>query len=218
MRNLEDVLRDLENFYDGKVIVNPCNRVYICGVIDSNLEYYYDNLYKIKIKTERFSQKTDNINIVFPYNNIQDYLDEVLKGKKIEIGGEFHSHNVLGSDGKKHLQLYVFSKKFKIYESTYEELNVKRNLIYLEGYVTQKPVFRRTPSGLYLTELFIAVNTDKKSHYIPCIAWNDYAEFSRFFETGERIALYGRIQSRVYYKEALAKYFEVTEVSITEFV
>ena len=49
--------------------------------------------------------------------------------------------------------------------------------------------------------MFIAVNRSYgKSDYIPCIAWGRVAQWISEFETGNRVKLYGRIQSREYFK------------------
>ncbi|KIR03324.1 Single-stranded DNA-binding protein [Lachnospiraceae bacterium TWA4] len=40
-----------------------------------------------------------------------------------------------------------------------------------------------------------------KSDYIPCIAWGRNARFASNFQVGNRIRLWGRVQSREYTKK-----------------
>ena len=50
--------------------------------------------------------------------------------------------------------------------------------------------------------MLLAVNrTYNKSDYIPVIAWGRNARYSKNFEVGTRIRVYGRIQSRTYQKK-----------------
>ena len=48
----------------------------------------------------------------------------------------------------------------------------------------------------------LAVNRAyNKSDYIPCIAWGRNARFVRDIEVGQKISVFGRIQSREYTKK-----------------
>lgn len=48
----------------------------------------------------------------------------------------------------------------------------------------------------------LAVNRAyNKSDYIPCIAWGRNARFCQNMSVGERIKIWGRIQSRLYEKK-----------------
>ncbi|MBZ4656775.1 MAG: single-strand binding protein/Primosomal replication protein n, partial [Thermoanaerobacter sp.] len=56
--------------------------------------------------------------------------------------------------------------------------------------------------GREITDLLIAVNRPyNKSDYIPVIAWGRNARFSEKLEIGDRIRLWGRVQSREYQKK-----------------
>lgn len=76
------------------------------------------------------------------------------------------------------------------------------NEIYLDGFICKNPSYRTTPFGREITDLLIAVNRPyNKSDYIPCIAWGRNARFSGNLDIGQRIKLWGRIQSREYQKK-----------------
>ena len=82
------------------------------------------------------------------------------------------------------------------------EENKNINLIYLDGYLCKPPIFRKTPLGRQITDLLIAVNRhNRKSDYIPCIVWGRTAQWVSKFEVGARVKMYGRIQSRMYFKK-----------------
>ena len=86
---------------------------------------------------------------------------------------------------------------------------------------------KRSPDGSFreylwnreIADLLIAVNRSyNKSDYIPCIAWGRNARFAKNLAVGEKIAISGRIQSRIYTKMIEGESFEKTayEVSIIE--
>lgn len=78
----------------------------------------------------------------------------------------------------------------------------RKNQVYLNGFVVKDPKYRVTPKGREITDVVIAVNNRYgKSAYIPCIIWGRYARYARDrFYVGDNIQLYGRFQSREYWK------------------
>ena len=80
--------------------------------------------------------------------------------------------------------------------------NRKPNYIFLDGYICKPPVYRMTPLGREIADLLLAVNRAYgKSDYIPCICWGRNARFAVKLSVGERIQVWGRIQSREYQKK-----------------
>ncbi|MGN1096904.1 MAG: single-stranded DNA-binding protein, partial [Christensenellales bacterium] len=52
-----------------------------------------------------------------------------------------------------------------------------------------------------ICDMLIAVNRAyNKSDYIPCIAWGRNARYAQNFAVGEKVQIFGRIQSREYNK------------------
>lgn len=148
-------------------------------------------------------------------------METELKGKWVEVAGQFRSHNKLDADGGRHLELYLLVKAIKIYENGHElEETANANLIYLDGYLCKPPVFRKTHLGRKITDLFIAVNRPHgESNYIPCIAWGKTAKRASKLEVGNRVRFYGRVQSRKYFRRFSqdseeGEYIEVYEISI----
>ena len=183
------------------------NKVFVSGRIETELKYshevMWENFYRTRVRVARFSGTEDLVPIVISDLLLgQKFMNKPLEGKWVEVAGQFRSYNKMGEDGCKHLDLYLFVTAINIYENEDElEETTNANLIYLDGYICKPPVFRRTPLGSEITDLFIAVNRlHGKSDYIPCIAWERLAQWARELKIGNRVELYGRIQSRKDFK------------------
>ena len=62
--------------------------------------------------------------------------------------------------------------------------------------------YRKTPLGREITDLLVAINRPyNKSDYIPSIVWGRNAKFAKNLNVGDRIQMWGRVQSRVYDKK-----------------
>ena len=100
-------------------------------------------------------------------------------------------------DGSNKLILTIFARNILLSD---EEIK-NPNQIFLDGYICKKPVYRTTPFGREITDMLIAVNRPyNKSDYIPSIAWGRNARYSEKLKVGDRIKVWGRIQSREYQK------------------
>ena len=49
--------------------------------------------------------------------------------------------------------------------------------------------------------LLTVKQSSRKSHYIPCICWGRNARYASAFNVGDTIKIWGRIQSRIYFKK-----------------
>ena len=96
--------------------------------------------------------------------------------------------------------LTVFVKDIK--PMTEESEVANPNEIILDGFICKKPIYRTTPFGREIADILLAVNRAyNKSDYIPCIAWGRNARFCQNMNVGEKIKIWGRIQSRLYEKK-----------------
>lgn len=182
-------------------IFNESNRAWISGIIQEEFEYSHNVLskrfYQTKVGVMRLSGIEDCVPIVVSEEQLTNIQKGSLKGKYVKVGGKFCSCDKLGEDGRKHLKLFLMVITIDVCESRKEfQEGINKNEIYLEGYLCKPPVFRETPSGKQLTDLMLAVGKD----HIPCIAWGLVAQHARELEVGSRINLFGRIQSRQYFK------------------
>ncbi len=97
------------------------------------------------------------------------------------------------------------------------------NKVILMGRLTTNPELKKTPAGVSVTSLSLAVersykdkNGDKATDFITVIAWRNTAEFiCKYFAKGYMIAVCGELQTRKYQaKDGTNRY--VTEVVANE--
>ncbi|HHT98215.1 MAG TPA: single-stranded DNA-binding protein [Clostridiales bacterium] len=177
------------------------NQVSITGEVVGSFvfshEVFGEGFYFLEVKVKRLSDSYDVIPIM-----ISERLVDVSKdytGANVEVMGQFRSYN-RHEDNKNRLILSVFAREINV--SDEEVLSHKPNHIFLDGFVCKEPVYRKTPLGREISDLLLAVNRPYgKSDYIPCICWGRNARFAEGFNVGDRIQVWGRIQSREYQKK-----------------
>lgn len=195
------------------------NQVNITGEVISEFMYSHDvfgeGFYLVDILVSRLSNSSDIIPVMVSERLID--VKEDLRGKFIEVNGQFRSYN-RHEDNRNRLVLSVFAREVSITEEELE--GQKPNYIFLDGYVCKPPVYRKTPLGREIADILLAVNRPYgKSDYIPCICWGRNARFAESFEVGSHIQVWGRIQSREYQKKIGEEEFEkrvAYEVSVSK--
>ena len=159
-------------------------------------EVYGEKFYQFVLEVKRLSGSLDLIPVIFSERLL--VLDSLKVGTIVKLNGQFRSYNNPEA-GKSKLVLMVFAREVILTEASEEE---NQNEIYLEGFVCKKPNYRQTPFGREISDLLVAVNRAyNKSDYIPCIAWGRNAKYCESFEVGDKIRVYGRVQSREYEKK-----------------
>lgn len=176
------------------------NQVVVAGEIVSGFEFSHEifgeGFYTVKLLVNRLSE-TDDIIPLMISERLVDVTGDYI-GQKVEAKGQFRSYN-RHEESRNHLILSMFVREFEFIE---EIGNRKPNSIFLDGYICKQPVYRMTPLGREIADLLLAVNRAYgKSDYIPCICWGRNARFAGKLEVGERIQVWGRIQSRQYQKK-----------------
>ena len=191
------------------------NTVYAWGEMEGNFVYshtlYGRKFYRARLIVTRFSGTNDFIPIMVSEKLID--TDHDYSGDYVSVEGEMRSRN-RHDYGKNHLDLYLLAKEIEI-----EDFLCSENIIYLDGYLCKKPVYRVTPLGREISEIILAVNRDYGASYIPCICWFGNAREIVNFDVGTRIKLYGRVQSRSYQKKVSDTKIEIRttyEVSVSE--
>lgn len=163
---------------------------------ETSHEVYGEKFYQFNLEVKRLSGSVDVIPIIFSERLL--ILESLKVGTIVKLSGQFRSYNSPEA-GKSKLVLMVFAREIILTEASEEE---DQNEIYLEGFVCKKPNYRQTPFGREISDLLIAVNRAyNKSDYIPCIAWGRNAKYCESFLVGEKIKVYGRVQSREYDKK-----------------
>ena len=176
------------------------NSVVLVGKIKEDLKFshsiYGEGFYNTTVEIPRLSDVADVLPITISERLLQGI--ELIHGVDVMIEGQLRSYNKM-VEGNNRLILTTFVRELDL--TIPEEETKNPNQIYLDGFICKKPSYRTTPFGREITDLLIAVNRPyNKSDYIPCIAWGRNARFAETLEIGQRIKLWGRIQSREYQK------------------
>lgn len=195
------------------------NRVSVAGEIATDFmfshEVYGEGFYLTTILVNRLSDRVDEIPLM-----VSERLMDVTRdyrGELVEAEGQFRSFN-RHEGTRNRLVLSVFAREIFFPQEEVEP--ARTNRIFLDGYLCKAPIYRKTPLGREIADLLIAVNRPYgKSDYIPCIAWGRNARYASGFEVGNRLRIWGRVQSREYTKrisETQLEYRTAYEVSVSK--
>lgn len=175
------------------------NMVNLVGELENDLELSHEifgeKFYNTKIKINRLSDSYD----VLPITISERLLEEIdfENNKWVRVSGQLRSYNK-NIDNKNRLVLTIFAREI----SVCEEDNKDPNSIFLDGFICKEPVYRKTPLGREITDLLVAINRPyNKSDYIPSIVWGRNAKFAKGLKVGDRVQMWGRVQSREYEKK-----------------
>ena len=177
------------------------NRVYIKGRIVSGFSYSHEvhgeRFYMADICTCRNSGYKDIIPLIVSEQQVDVGHD--YSRRMAAVTGQLHSCYPRETDWRR-LVLSVFVRKIEFWAGELED-NRNDNRISLEGFLCKEPVYRKTPLGREIADIFLAVSRScGKMDYIPCIVWGRNAELAVRFKMGTAVNIQGRIQSREYVK------------------
>ncbi|MEG0051285.1 MAG: single-stranded DNA-binding protein [Terrisporobacter sp.] len=181
------------------IVKDDTNVVNLKGELEDELEFSHEifgeKFYSTKIRIHRLSNSYD----VLPMTISERLLEEIdfENEKLVSVVGQLRSYNK-NVDNRNKLVLTVFVREIK----PVEEIDTKDpNSIFLDGYICKMPIYRKTPLGREITDLLVAINRPyNKSDYIPSIIWGRNAKFAKTLQVGDRIQMWGRVQSRTYDK------------------
>ncbi|MGL5693305.1 MAG: single-stranded DNA-binding protein [Peptostreptococcaceae bacterium] len=180
-------------------IKDDTNVVYLRGELDEDMEFSHEifgeKFFNTRIKINRLSDSYD----VLPLTISERLLEEVdiASNNMVNVIGQLRSYNK-NIESKNRLVLTIFVRELK----QSEEENKDPNSIFLDGYICKAPIYRKTPLGREITDLLVAINRPyNKSDYIPSIVWGRNAKFAKTLKVGDRIQMWGRVQSREYEKK-----------------
>lgn len=186
--------------YETKNNLGQDNHAILTGVLSSPLtfshEVYGEKFYNATMSISRLSGIVDEVPLLISerlcYNNDITYYDN----KTVSIIGQIRTFNKHDED-KTRVLMHIFVRNIEIVDE-----NTNDNKLLLSGFLCKPPNYRTTPSGREITDIILAVNRAYgKSDYIPCICWGRNARFVNEFNIGEKLSVYGRLQSRKYHKQ-----------------
>lgn len=168
----------------------------LLGQLELSHEIFGEKFYKTNIKINRLSDSYDILPITISERLLQDI--DFQNEKLVSITGQLRSYNK-NIDNKNKLVLTIFVREIK---SISQIDTSDPNSIFMDGYICKCPVYRKTPLGREITDLLVAINRPyNKSDYIPSIVWGRNAKFAKNLNIGDRVQMWGRVQSRVYDKK-----------------
>lgn len=174
------------------------NHVVLVGKVDSPLvfshEMYGEGFFNFTLAVPRLSEYIDKLPVTISERLLVNI--KLNEGDEVILKGQLRSYNKY-SEGYSRLLLTVFVREVYL-----KEEDVKNpNQIFLNGYICKSPIYRITPFHREITDILMAVNRSyNKSDYIPVIAWGRNAKFSQGLKVGDKLKIWGRIQSRPYQK------------------
>jgi hypothetical protein len=165
------------------------------GELQFSHEIFGEKFYTTQIKIDRLSESCDTLPITISERLIGEV--NVEESKVVELTGQLRSYNK-NIDGRNKLVLTIFARELV----DANEESKDPNNIFLDGYICKDPIYRKTPLGREITDLLVAINRPyNKSDYIPSIVWGRNAKFAKSLKIGDRIQMWGRVQSREYEKK-----------------
>ena len=162
----------------------------------------------------RLSGAEDTLHVVASREQLSA-LPSLEAGAPLSVWGEVRTFNNRSGVGSK-LVVSVFAKTLS------QEEGEDENRLELSGTICKPPILRTTPLGRTICDMILAANRRYgRADYLPCIAWGSLAYRCGAMEVGDRLALEGRLQSRVYTKEVDGRTeertaFEVSVMSLTD--
>ena len=180
------------------------NRIELSGKF-ARLDQTFTNAFgqtyaEIMIESVRKSEIVDFVPVIIPIWEIENW--EI--GDFIQIEGEIRSLNYVDDDGKSHLKIYVHALRTHNLSAANEMPQEMNNVSITMAYLVKPPVYRETPFGREISDVFVAVHRAgrRRSDYLPCIVWGRNARFAKKLEVGDCLELTeGRFQSREYIKQ-----------------
>ncbi len=190
------------------------NYVRLCGTLSGRPAYSHSSrgrdFYTFPLTVLRLSGNADRLNIVLGRELLETAVPE--DAVRLCVTGQLRSFNNRRGEGAK-LVISIYARELGF---TDEE---DGNLVRLAGTLCKPPTLRSTPLGREICDMMLAVNRHYgRSDYLPCICWGTAAREAALLNTGTRLRLEGRIQSRDYVKltEEGAVHRTAFEVSASE--
>ena len=191
--------------------VSETNLVRLCGSPEMPPRYAHSSrgqdFYLLPLRVRRLSGVEDRLNLTLRRELLPTV--EASEGGRLSVTGELRSFNNHKGAGPK-LVLTVFVREMEPWQG--EDLNQVRLL----GTLCRPPKLRSTPLGREIADLMLAVNRRcGRSDYLPCICWGALARRAERWDTGQRLQLEGRLQSREYSKLTEAGYVMRTAYEVS---
>lgn len=176
--------------------------------VNHSVEYFL-----LPLIARRLSGAEDRLNVIASQEQLAALSLE--EGSPLTVRGEVRTFNNRSGVGSR-LVVSVFARELS------QEEGDDENMLSLSGTLCKPPSLRATPLGRTICDMILAINRRYgRADYLPCIAWGSLAYRCAAMKVGDRLALEGRLQSRVYTKEVDGQLqertaFEVSVMSLSD--
>lgn len=173
------------------------NAVLLRGQLDGlpqlSHENHHKRFFRFFLRVPRLSGAEDVLPVIAE-ENLLGAIDP-SGGQMLCVKGQIRSHNQR-ENGKRHLLVFVFATFLEADDGE------AANEVTLQGPLCRQPNLRRTPLGREICDVMLAVpRAYRRADYLPCILWGRTAQEISLCHTSDRIAIQGRLQSRIYTKQ-----------------
>ena len=172
------------------------NSITVRGSLVGLPEFSHENhgrkFFRFTLEVPRLSGAVDILPVVASQELTQQ-LDP-FEGNMLCITGQIRSHNLRDQNGR-HLLIFIFATELIAQDGP------PTNDVLIEGILCRDPTYRRTPLGREICDAMLAVpRAFRRADYLPCILWGRTAQEVSACRTGDKVRIYGRLQSRIYTK------------------
>ncbi len=148
--------------------------------------------YQFHVSVMRQSGVCDTICVLAQERLLQH---TVRPGEPVAVSGQLRTYRHVGPDGGR-LLVSAYATGISFCEMPPE------NRVELVGSTMHEPIYRKTPLGREICDLFLSVERAfERRDTIPVIAWGHNARAAADWRIGDMAWLEGRLQSRAYRKE-----------------
>lgn len=173
------------------------NNIILRGTLQSLPQFSHENhgrrFYRFILEVPRLSGAVDLLPVIVKEDILMDI--DPTAGEMLTVTGQIRSHN-LRQNGLRHLLIFVFATDMIAEDG--EPINEAN----ITGTICRIPTYRRTPLGREICDVMLAVpRAFHRADYLPCILWGRTAQEVSDCQVRDRIAIHGRLQSRIYSKQ-----------------
>lgn len=205
-----NLITEIEVSFPDKEYFFEENKVFLRCVFVDDFKCTYtsergEKFYLTRVMALRTSGKQDFIPTVIPESVVNELPDSFWEDRRAELTGELRTYNIRGEDGANHVKLYFFVRSTIQWNKDPQNSKEPKNMIYLNGLLVKKRKLRVTPLTKHVVlDIIISVKSEDsriRKNYIPCVVWDEQAQWLNTIETHTKVELYGWISSRKYFKQ-----------------
>ncbi len=196
-----------DNRHMEQKVLERSNTIGIVGIITDKPYLILDasewrkRLYETKLERVRPSGAKDIFILRFDGSaaGTEKKIEEIVKGVEVMIGGEIRTENVYDPRPEENrVKVYIYAEMIAVNDPPVDD----QNEVTIRGNICCPPYYRQTRSRTVkgkrrtVTNLIVAVNSNKGTNYIPCVCFGWQAFLANALEVGDYVEIYGRFQSR----------------------